>query len=161
MFLFPATLVVYLLTVAVERGLVCSAPIYATKSKETDCNCSATIIETIYIIIFGLATVGLEFQTPPQVARYASFMFSFIGRGVCMSKNLFCVIGFQKLMLVHTVYIFVGTVMLGPDANVLGYIFGSIVALLGAGYIVLEFLPQIEPPANMREADAGWGAEQV
>jgi len=24
-----------------------------------------------------------EFQIPPQVARYASFMFSFIGRGVC------------------------------------------------------------------------------
>ena len=31
----------------------------------------------------------------------------------------------------------------------------------GIGYVVLEFLPQIEPPPNMREADSGWGAEQV
>lgn len=28
-------------------------------------------------------TLCSEFQIPPQVARYASFMFSFIGRGVC------------------------------------------------------------------------------
>ncbi|KXT08025.1 hypothetical protein AC579_2535 [Pseudocercospora musae] len=28
-------------------------------------------------------TICAEFQIPPQVARYASFMFSFIGRGVC------------------------------------------------------------------------------
>ena len=25
-----------------------------------------------------------EFQIPPQISRYASFMFSFIGRGICM-----------------------------------------------------------------------------
>ena len=131
------------------------------KSKSTDYERSATIIETIYIIIFGLATIGLEFQIPPQVARYASFMFSFIGRGVCTSNDLLCVTGLQKLMSMPVVYIFVGTVMLGPSESVLGYLFGSIVALLGAGYVVLEFLPQIEPPANMREADAGWGAEQV
>ena len=42
-----------------------------------------------------------------------------------------------------------------------GYAFGSIVGLVGVAYSVLEFMPQIEPPANMREADAGWGAEQV
>lgn len=28
-------------------------------------------------------TSTAEFQIPPQVARYASFMFSFIGRGAC------------------------------------------------------------------------------
>jgi hypothetical protein len=34
--------------------------------------------------------------------------------------------------------------------------------LVGAAYVVLEFVPSIEPPANMRDAaDAGWGAEQV
>jgi hypothetical protein len=53
---------------------------------------------------------------------------------------------------------------------------GVIVILIGAGYAVLEFIPSIEPPANMRyvidhaknrltthrdAADAGWGAEQV
>jgi hypothetical protein len=35
------------------------------------------------------------------------------------------------------------------------------VGLIGVAYVVLEFIPSIEPPANMREADAGWGAEQV
>lgn len=33
--------------------------------------------------------------------------------------------------------------------------------VVGAIYAVLEFIPSIEPPQNMREADAGWGAEQV
>ena len=47
------------------------------------------------------------------------------------------------------------------DAWVGGYIFGSIVSGVGLAYVVLEFMPQIEPPENMREADAGWGAEQV
>jgi hypothetical protein len=32
---------------------------------------------------------------------------------------------------------------------------------VGLAYIVLEFIPSIEPPANMRDADAGWGQEQV
>lgn len=42
----------------------------------------------IYIILFGLGNALLEFQIPPQVARYASFMFSFIGRGVCTTHEL-------------------------------------------------------------------------
>jgi len=42
----------------------------------------------VYIILFGLGNALLEFQIPPQVARYASFMFSFIGRGVCTTHEL-------------------------------------------------------------------------
>lgn len=38
---------------------------------------------------------------------------------------------------------------------------GVIVAAVGVGYCALEFAPSIEPPSNMRDADAGWGAEQV
>jgi hypothetical protein len=38
---------------------------------------------------------------------------------------------------------------------------GAVVAAVGVGYAVLEFIPSIEPPSNMREADNGWGAEQV
>lgn len=57
------------------------------------------------------------------------------------------------------VYIFIGSILLG--GGVLRIIAGSIVGLIGVGYAVLEFIPSIEPPANMREADAGWGAEQV
>lgn len=67
------------------------------------------VIVGIYVILFGVATGLLgepasyiqcvlqrvddrcallltpitEFQIPPQVAKYASFMFSFIGRGIC------------------------------------------------------------------------------
>ncbi|GAB1319099.1 Golgi apparatus membrane protein TVP15 [Madurella fahalii] len=88
----------------------------------------------VYVIIFGL-----EFQIPRQVSRYASFLFSFLGRGVF--------------------YIFVGCLLLHD--HVLRIIAGSIVGVIGVAYVALEFIPSIEPPANMREADAGWGAEQV
>lgn len=94
---------------------------------------------TAFLLSPRKATGLLEFQIPPQVSRYASFLFSFIGRGAF--------------------YIFVGSILL--DGHVLRIIAGSIVGLIGVCYAVLEFIPSIEPPANMREADAGWGAEQV
>ena len=92
-----------------------------------------------HTLLTPTATALLEFQIPPQVSRYASFLFSLIGRGVF--------------------YIFVGSILLHD--HVLRVIAGSIVGLVGVGYVVLEFVPSIEPPANMREADAGWGAEEV
>ncbi|KAI0111316.1 COPI associated [Daldinia grandis] len=98
-----------------------------------------SIIIGAYVLIFGLAVALLEFQIPPQVSRYASFMFSFVGRGIF--------------------YVFVGSILL--NNGVLRIIAGSIVGIVGLGYIALEFVPSVEPPANMREADAGWGAEQV
>jgi len=98
-----------------------------------------SIIIGIYVIIFGLVVGGLEFQIPPLVSRYASFMFSFVGRGIF--------------------YIFVGTILFHD--SVIRYIAGSIIGLTGIAYCALEFVPSIEPPANMREADGGWGAEQV
>ncbi|KAF2083408.1 COPI associated [Saccharata proteae CBS 121410] len=97
------------------------------------------IILGVYLILFGLATGFLEFQIPPPVSRYASFMFSFLGRGVF--------------------YVFIGCVML--DDKWWKYVPGTVIGLVGIGYIVLEYIPSIEPPANMRDADAGWGAEQV
>ncbi|OTA63577.1 COPI associated [Hypoxylon sp. EC38] len=98
-----------------------------------------SIIIGAYVLIFGLAVALLEFQIPPQVSRYASFMFSFIGRGIF--------------------YIFVGSILL--NNGVLRIIAGSVIGIIGLAYVALEFVPSIEPPANMREADAGWGAEQV
>ncbi|KAI1076785.1 Golgi apparatus membrane protein TVP15 [Whalleya microplaca] len=98
-----------------------------------------SIIIGAYVLVFGAAVALLEFQIPPQVSRYASFMFSFIGRGIF--------------------YIFIGSILL--NNGVLRIIAGSIVGLIGVGYVALEFVPSIEPPANMREADQGWGAEQV
>ncbi|TKA63404.1 hypothetical protein B0A49_07456 [Cryomyces minteri] len=97
------------------------------------------VIVGVYVIIFGLATGMLEFRIPPQVAKYASFMFSFIGRGVF--------------------YIFIGSIVVGT--NWWKSTAGTIVGIIGIGYCVLEYIPSIEPPANMRDADAGWGAEQV
>jgi len=98
------------------------------------------IILGVYLIIFGLCTAGLEFQIPPQVSRYASFMFSFLGRGLF--------------------YLFIGSIILGE--RWFRVVPGTIVMVIGIGYAILEFIPSIEPPANMRDAaDAGWGAEQV
>ena len=57
------------------------------------------------------------------------------------------------------VYIFVGSIILGNGWHT--YVAGAIVGVTGVIYAVLEFIPSIEPPSNMREADQGWGAEQV
>lgn len=76
------------------------------------------------------------------------------------------------------VYIFIGSILL--HNSVLPIIAGTIIGLIGVAYVVLEFVPSIEPPQNMRyalpfwhkklrlivlhsyrEADGGWGAEQV
>ncbi|KPM38876.1 hypothetical protein AK830_g7656 [Neonectria ditissima] len=101
---------------------------------------SKSIIVGSYMIVFGLSIVLLEFQIPPQLSRYASFLFSFIGRGVF--------------------YIFIGSLLLGD--LFLSKIAGGIVGVTGVAYVALEFIPSVEPPSNMREADdAGWGAEQV
>lgn len=90
------------------------------------------------------------------MSRYANFLFSFIGRGICkleLDKR-------DKIKTNHiAVYILLGGLLLGE--KVLSNIAGGIVCVVGLGYIVLEFIPSIEPPSNMREADAGWGAEQV
>ncbi|OAQ98596.1 hypothetical protein LLEC1_03104 [Akanthomyces lecanii] len=98
------------------------------------------IVLSIYMIIFGLSIGLLEFQIPRQVSRYANFLFSFVGRGVF--------------------YVFLGCLLLGE--RIISNIAGGVVGVIGIAYIALEFVPSIEPPANMREADAaGWGAEQV
>ncbi|KAG5944663.1 hypothetical protein E4U53_006836 [Claviceps sorghi] len=99
-----------------------------------------SIILGAYLIVFGLAIALLEFQIPPQVSRYANFLFSFIGRGIF--------------------YVLIGGLLFGKQ--VLSNIAGFVVCIIGLGYIALEFIPSIEPPSNMRDADeAGWGAEQV
>ncbi|KAF7596349.1 Late Golgi vesicles protein [Aspergillus hancockii] len=100
-----------------------------------------SVVVGAYVIVFGLLVAGLEFlpNVPDYVYRYASFLFSFLGRGVF--------------------YIFVGSIMLHGHA--LRYVAGSIVGFTGVSYLALEFIPSIEPPSNMRETDQGWGAEQV
>lgn len=47
-----------------------------------------------------------------------------------------------------TVYFFVGCIVAGD--KFINYIPAAILALIGVSYIALEFVPSIEPPANMR-----------
>jgi len=85
-------------------------------------------------------------------------MFSFVGRGVC--KSLLTPTHHERSSwLIDPVYIFIGCVIAGSSWY--QYVPGALVALIGLAYVALEFVPSIEPPANMRDADAGWGAEQV
>lgn len=78
-------------------------------------------------------------------------MFSFIGRGVCKhcctwrwSGNL------AANAEGNVVYIFIGSIIMGD--NWWKYTSGSIIVLTGIGYVALEYIPSIEPPANMRYA---------
>ncbi|KAI9683552.1 MAG: hypothetical protein M1829_004855 [Trizodia sp. TS-e1964] len=99
-----------------------------------------SLVVGIYVVIFGLVIGLLEFQIPPQISRYAAFLFSFLGRGIF--------------------YVFIGSLLL--DTGVLLNISAGIVGITGVGYAVLEYIPSIEPPQNMRDAEGGgWGAEQV
>ncbi|OAX81050.1 hypothetical protein ACJ72_04615 [Emergomyces africanus] len=84
---------------------------------------------------------ALEFvpHPPSYLSRHASFLFSFLGRGIF--------------------YIFVGSIIL--EGAVLRKIAGSIVGGVGLGYVALEFVPSIEPPPTMREAESTWGSEEV
>ncbi|MDI1486416.1 MAG: hypothetical protein OHK93_005644 [Ramalina farinacea] len=57
------------------------------------------------------------------------------------------------------VYVFTGSITL--HLPVLGIVAGAIIVAVGVGYAVLEFIPSIEPPQNMRDAGGDWGAEQI
>jgi hypothetical protein len=51
-------------------------------------------------------------------------------------------------LLTRPVYIFMGSVIVGEKwFRILP---GTLVGVVGIGYAVLEFIPSIEPPANMR-----------
>lgn len=76
---------------------------------------------------------------PPATSRYASFLFSFIGRGVF--------------------YIFIGTILLHD--HVLRIIAGSIIGSIGLIYTALEFIPAIQVPENMRLNDYDDATETI
>lgn len=95
---------------------------------------------------FGAGLIGLEFTPPerfaPYVARYASFLHSFLGRGVF--------------------YVFLGVLML--NYYVLLYVCGTAVAVVGLVYIALHFWAPFDPPSTMKppvvdeEAQPVWQA---
>lgn len=46
--------------------------------------------------------------------------------------------------------------------TIISSISGCVIVVIGIAYMALEFVPSIEPPANMREAAAAvWDAEQI
>lgn len=64
---------------------------------------------------FGVATIGVEVRTPTEeqksmIQTYASFMHSFLGRGVCESPSHLS--GHYPEPQMHSVYLLVGILML-------------------------------------------------
>ena len=51
-------------------------------------------------------------------------------------------------LLTGTVYVFIGSVIVGDKWYRI--VPGSLVGIIGIAYVVLEYIPSIEPPANMR-----------
>jgi len=81
--------------------------------------------------------VSTEFQIPPVIQKYANFMFSFIGRGVCKysTRNFKVDIYVATPCLLYTnliVYIFAGSILL--HGSVLRYIAGTIIGVVGLAY---------------------------
>ena len=110
-----------------------------------------------YANVDTTATAMLEFQIPPVLSKWAPFLFSFLGRGICKDITIVCL---WLRLISKLVYIFVGSILLHD--GVLRIIVGSIIGIVGLGYGVLEYIPSIEPPENMRDANAeSWGAEQI
>ncbi|KAI9301828.1 COPI associated protein-domain-containing protein [Cunninghamella echinulata] len=86
------------------------------------------IILAIICIIFGAITIVFEFKLPGQITQFASIMFSFLGRGLF--------------------YLFIGCILLNNAP--LSIACGVIIIVVAIIYIVLHFIPSIEPPKNMQ-----------
>ncbi|KAI8338114.1 COPI associated protein-domain-containing protein [Chlamydoabsidia padenii] len=85
-------------------------------------------ITAVFCILFGIMTGLFEFKLPKSIIQFASFMFSLLGRGMF--------------------YIFLGCIIL--NYNSLSLACGVIIILIGVVYSICHFIPQIEPPSNMR-----------
>lgn len=90
--------------------------------------------------LFGVITGLFEFKLPKAIIQFASFMFSLLGRGLF--------------------YVFLGCIIL--NYNSLSLACGVIIILIGVVYCICHFIPQIEPPANMRSStfEASFGRNQ-
>ncbi|BEI81722.1 hypothetical protein CcaverHIS002_0208820 [Cutaneotrichosporon cavernicola] len=104
----------------------------------------SSIIIGIYEILAGVVVLGMEVRQPSEqgkalVSHYASFMHSFIGRGVF--------------------YILMGVLLL--NHYTLLYVCGSIVAFVGLVFVALHFVPAIDTPSTMRAPDNDPEAQPV
>ncbi|GAO16011.1 hypothetical protein UVI_02055900 [Ustilaginoidea virens] len=116
---------------------------------------TGTITNAVCFLLLSSRIVNLVVATITVlggITEIFSFQLQYIILGTYM-----IVFGLAIALLV---YILIGGLLFGT--SVLSNIAGGIVCITGLGYVGLEFIPSIEPPNNMREADgAGWGAEQV
>jgi hypothetical protein len=99
----------------------------------------SSIIIGLYEILAGVVVLGMEVRKPTEqqkavVAQYASFMHSFIGRGVCECPRV----------PAHPVYLLMGVLML--NFYTILYVCGSIVGFVGLVFIALHFIPAIDTP---------------
>lgn len=82
----------------------------------------------LFVIGIGILIGYLEFSIPPKLFTYASSFFSFLGRGA--------------------IYILIA--VLNLHGSFIRLIIALIILVIGVVYVVLEFLPSIQPPANMQ-----------
>ncbi|XYA00980.1 hypothetical protein QA089_003530 [Meyerozyma guilliermondii] len=93
----------------------------------------------LYIVVFGGVVGLLEFRVPPEAQTYASFLFSFIGRGIF--------------------YTLIGAIING--ASVFRVIAGILIFMVGLAYIALEMVPSVSPPDNMNLDGVAIAGEDV
>ncbi|KAG2199081.1 hypothetical protein INT47_005085 [Mucor saturninus] len=97
-------------------------------------------IQGIFVILFGIMTAIFEFRLPAMITQFASFMFSFLGRGV-----------YDYFLYSHVLLsdiCSIGCITL--NYNGLGLASGIIVLVIGVGFVVLQFT-HIEAPSNMQK----------
>ncbi|KAG8894662.1 hypothetical protein FRB99_001069 [Tulasnella sp. 403] len=110
----------------------------------------SSIVIGVYALLFGAVVIALEFWTPPpeyttKLYRYASFLYSFAGRGVF--------------------YFLAGVLLL--NHYTLLYVSGTFVGFVGLVYFILEFVKMVEVPPSMVAPDHDdpesrpvWSADQ-
>lgn len=91
-----------------------------------------TNLSIFLLAVYGLALsipiIYLEFKVPPNLYRYASFYFSFLGRGLS--------------------YILLGLII--SFSGIFNKLAGMFTFILGVSFIVFHFSQFVEEPANFR-----------
>lgn len=82
----------------------------------------------LFAIASGAGIIFLEIRLPQEAFHYASFLFSFIGRGIF--------------------YFLIGVIV--AHDHILRVFPGFVISFIGIGYVVLQFVPNVLPPENMR-----------
>lgn len=86
-------------------------------------------IQGLFAIVLSTNIIYLEFKIPSQLYKYASFYFSFLGRGI-----------------LH----FLLLTLLAHDINTFKFFANFILLLTGIGYIFCHFTSFIEEPDNFK-----------